>query len=398
MTAVDIAVIGSGAAGLLLADELTRPGRRTPPSVALLELPSDDPRRPPPRTWCFWERDAGRFDELLAGSWDSAGIVSSDGRVTRHPLAPLRYKMLRSPDVEVWLNARPGGAAHLTRVIGTAGGIADSPAGAVVAVDGAHGPLEVRARWVFDSRPRPPRRDARTTLRQHFHGWFVEADLSSFDPRLPLLMDFRVPQPAAGLAFGYVLPTSERHALVEYTVFSRDPWPAPAYDRALRTYLGQALGVGSYRVEGVEHGVIPMTDATFPRQESRHVFRIGTAGGATRPATGYTFTAALRQARAVARAVDLGARPVPPRPHRRRHLAMDAVLLHAIDTGRIGPAFFTGLFRRNRAATVLRFLDGDSGLLDELAIGLSCPFTPMLRTCLDLPARRPRGSSTDGPA
>ena len=397
MRVVDIAVIGAGAAGLLLADELTRPGGRTPPSVALLDLPRDHPRRPPARTWCFWEGAAGRFDGLLAGSWDSAGIVSPDGRLTRHPLNPLRYKMVRSPDVETWLDARPGGAAHLTRVTGPARDVADGPSGAVVAVDGPHGPLEVGARWVFDSRPRPPRPDARTTLRQHFRGWFVEADRPSFDPRLPLLMDFRVPQPPAGLAFGYVLPTSERHALVEYTVFSRDPWPAQAYDLALRDYLAQALDVGSYRVAGVEHGVVPMTDATFPREQSRHVFRIGTAGGATRPATGYTFTAALRQARAVARAVELGARPVPPRPHRRRHLAMDAVLLRAIDTGRIGPAFFTGLFRRNRAASVLRFLDGDSGPLDELAIGLRCPLAPMLRTCLDLPARRPRGSSTDGP-
>jgi lycopene beta-cyclase len=65
---------------------------------------------------------------------------------------------------------------------------------------------------------------------------------------------------------------------------------------------------------------------------------------------------------------------------------MDAVLLRALDTGRIdGPAFFTGLFRRTPAPRLLRFLDGATSLREEWGIGLRTPVGPMLRTALEVP-------------
>lgn len=65
---------------------------------------------------------------------------------------------------------------------------------------------------------------------------------------------------------------------------------------------------------------------------------------------------------------------------------MDAVLLRALDTGRVdGPRFFTDLFRRTPAAQVLRFLDGASTPLEGLRIGLRCPVGPMLRSAVELP-------------
>lgn len=128
-----------------------------------------------------------------------------------------------------------------------------------------------------------------------------------------------------------------------------------------------------------------MTDARFPRRAGSAVFRIGTAGGATRPATGYTFAAVQRQSRAIAAALRDG-RALVPRPHGRRALAMDAVLLRALDTGRIdGPGFFTGLFRRVPPERLLRFLDGDTSPREEWGIGLRTPIGPMLRTAVEVP-------------
>ncbi|MYX42113.1 lycopene cyclase, partial [Streptomyces sp. SID89] len=67
--------------------------------------------------------------------------------------------------------------------------------------------------------------------------------------------------------------------------------------------------------------------------------------------------------RAIAAALHDGRRAkgtvAAPRPYRRRTLAMDAVLLRALDTGRVdGPAFFTDLFRNVPPLRLLRFLDG----------------------------------------
>ncbi|MYW09875.1 lycopene cyclase, partial [Streptomyces sp. SID2563] len=88
-----------------------------------------------------------------------------------------------------------------------------------------------------------------------------------------------------------------------------------------------------------------------------------------------------------------------PAPHGRRALAMDAIVLRALDTGRIdGPDFFTGLFRRVPAERLLRFLDGTASLREEWGIGLRTPVRPMLATAAELPflPRRTRSTARDG--
>ncbi|GAA3399254.1 hypothetical protein GCM10017752_67190 [Streptomyces roseoviridis] len=220
----------------------------------------------------------------------------------------------------------------------------------------------------------------------------MHCDRPVFDPATVELMDFRTPQPAHGLSFGYVLPTGRHEALVEYTEFSRAPLPDAAYDEALRHYAERVLALGPYRVTATEQGAIPMTDGRHERRPGRHVFRIGAAGGAVRPSTGYAFSAIQRQTRAVADAVHAGRTPAPPPAHPARALAMDAVLLRALDTGRLdGPAFFTRLFRDVPAARLLRFLDGTTRLAEEFSLGLRTPVLTMLRTAAELPllARRP---------
>jgi lycopene beta-cyclase len=134
-----------------------------------------------------------------------------------------------------------------------------------------------------------------------------------------------------------------------------------------------------------------MTDARFPRQTATCVFRIGAAAGATRPATGYTFSAIQRQTRAVAAALHAGRRPLPPRAHSARCRLMDAVLLHALDHGRVdGPDFFTRLVTRVPAVRLLRFLDGRTSLPEDLSIGRHVPVAAILGSALALPftARR----------
>ncbi len=182
---------------------------------------------------------------------------------------------------------------------------------------------------MFDSRPPGSLPAARTTLLQHFHGWFVRTARPAFAPGTAELMDFRTPQPADGLSFGYVLPLGRHDALVEYTEFS-PPLTRDAYEAAVRHYTDDVLRLGDLEVLSTETGVIPMTDAVLPRRTGQSVFRIGAAGGATRPSTGYTFAGLQRQTRAVAAALRAGRRPVPPPAHSARSRAMDAVLLRAL--------------------------------------------------------------------
>lgn len=380
----DVVIIGAGASGLSLAHALATGG--PPRSVTLLEAP-DGPLRPPERTWCFWEEGVGAFDEAVPASWQRLRVHGPDGHPIEGSLGSLRYKMLRSSTFEELVSARLAGLPHVRRLIVTAHEVRSGARDASVMCTTPDGcQTTVRGRLVYDSRPLRPLPPARTTLLQHFRGWFVRTEDAMFDPAVADLMDFRVPQPGHGLAFGYVLPLGPREALVEYTQFSRTPLSRQAYEAALQHYTSEVLRLGPLEVTAAEQGVIPMTDARFDRRVAPAAFRIGAASGATRPATGYTFSAVQRQTRDIANALRAGRQGIVPAPWSRRALAMDAVMLRALDTGRIdGPAFFATLFRRTPFEQLLRFLDGRTSLTEDLRIGFATPVWPMLRTSLELP-------------
>ncbi|MBA9004654.1 lycopene cyclase family protein [Thermomonospora cellulosilytica] len=392
----EIVVIGAGAAGLSLVHHLTADGAS--PTVILVDAP-EGPLRPPERTWCFWEAGDGDYEEAVVASWPRLRVLGPDGTALVRRPDPLRYKMIRSTGFETFVGRALAARPTVRRVCAEVDTVRNVPGGAEIGGTTAEGRrMTLRARWVYDSRPPRSLPPARSTLLQHFRGWFVRTGRPVFDPDVASLMDFRTPQPARGLSFGYVLPLAPDEALVEYTEFSPAPLGDDAYERALRHYTGEVLKLGALRVRAVEQGVIPMTDAVFPRRVGDAVFRIGTAGGATRPATGYTFAAIQRQSRAIADAYRRGAEPVPPPPYPARSRAMDAVLLRALDRGRVdGAAFFTGLFARTPPERLLRFLDGRSRPWEDIAIGLNTPVWPMLRTAAELPLLPRRRPSRERP-
>lgn len=387
MTDADIVVVGAGAAGLALARRLcAQPdGGRRVPSVAIIE-PPPGPATSPARTWCFWERGEGELEEFVSASWEKLRVRGPAGQPVEGA-GPYRYKMIRSSDYVPLVTRELSASAHARWITATVTGITDSPHGArVTGVDAQGKTVSVEGRWVFDSRLPRQLPSARTTLFQHFRGLFLETATDRFDPHVAELMDFRTPQPLRGLSFAYVLPFSRRRALVEYTEFSPHPLDRAGYEAALDHYTRRIRPLGAFTVTGTEQGAIPMTDAPFARRRGRSVFAIGTAGGATRPSTGYTFATLQAQTTAIANAYRSGRHPVPPRPHKRRHLAMDAAWLRAMASGRIdGPEFFTRLFADNPLPRVLRFLQGTSSLPQDIALGLHCPIRPMSLSLAELP-------------
>lgn len=242
----DVVIVGAGAAGLSLAYHLCAPGGAVPLSVVLVDAPPG-PLRAPPRTWCFWEPPGGPSDSALAASWPQLRVRAADGAATVARPSPFRYKMLRSDAFEALVGHRLSAAGAFRRIEATVTAVRDAPdGGGEVLAHGARGePVVVRGRHVFDSRP--PRRlpPARTTLLQHFMGWFVRTERPVFDPTTADLMDFRTPQPARGLSFGYVLPLDPHTALVEYTEFSPAPLETGGYLNALHHYTQEVLELGS---------------------------------------------------------------------------------------------------------------------------------------------------------
>jgi lycopene beta-cyclase len=370
---VDVAVVGAGGAGANVLIQLARQRR---PDLDALTVAIVDPvrRAGRDRTWCFWDAGTSAVDAAIHREWRSVLFVDEHGTRHRLDLDPLRYVMIRSQDLYA-LADKAAGELAAVRVEAAATSVVDGEDGVTVHTD--DGPIE--ARWVLDSRPARPRRPATTALLQHFRGWMVRFPSDVLDPTAPVFMDFTVPRPASGVAFGYVLPDDARSGLVEYTEFSRQRLPDAAYDQALARYLAQGWG-SAYEIEDVEDGAIPMTDAVPARRIGRHVVRLGTAGGATRPSTGYTFAAMQRQARWIAAALLAGADPLPPPAYPARHRWMDSVLLRALDRGLVdGPTLFTRLLLGNPPERILRFLDGNTSPLEELEIMRATPAVAMTR-------------------
>lgn len=390
--AADVVLVGAGGAGLAVLHALAHRdltvGLPRPVRVVVVDPVPDDDEEARHRTWCFWAAGVVSVAPAVHASWRHVR-VSDATRDLVLDLDPYRYHLVRSQDLAAMVAEQVARAPRLLleRVVATAGAVDSCRDHAHVEVAGR----SIRAALVLDSRPVRPDRPGSVFWWQHFRGWTLPAG-SLPERRHPgpvaSLMDFRTQQPAAGLSFGYLLPLPDGRALAEYTEFSPTRLDDEGYDVALRGYL-DLLGVGRGVVpDHVETGAIPMTDGAFARHVGSRVVRIGTAGGATRGSTGYTFAAMLRDGAAVADLVAGGRLggdgPVRlPRPYPARHRWMDAVQLQALDAGRIdGPTFFTTLFERRPAGQVLRFLDGTTGVAEELGIMAASPTLPMSLTAV----------------
>ena len=88
----DYIICGGGASGLLLLYALSEDPFFSKKDILLIEKESKNTND---RTWSFWEKKEGAFEELLEKKWDVATFLSSSVSLD-FKLAPYQYKMLRS--------------------------------------------------------------------------------------------------------------------------------------------------------------------------------------------------------------------------------------------------------------------------------------------------------------
>jgi lycopene beta-cyclase len=194
------------------------------------------------------------------------------------------------------------------------------------------------------------------------------------------MMDFRVHQ-QQGTTFAYVLPFSTTSALVEYTLFTKELLPQEKYDKELENYIHNFLGIKNYSVKEEEFGVIPMTNEKF--SFAGNGWQIGTAGGQTKASSGYTFQFIQKQSQQIVDYLigkkNLNHLPASPK----RFRFYDNVLLHILYHNQLpGDKIFIQLFKKNKPQQVLRFLDNETSLKEELKIISSLPTWPFLKAAV----------------
>ncbi|HSU50042.1 MAG TPA: lycopene cyclase family protein, partial [Segetibacter sp.] len=194
--------------------------------------------------------------------------------------------------------------------------------------------------------------------------------------------DFRVSQ-SIGTSFVYVLPTSEKKALVEYTLFSEQLLADSEYDVVLKEYILKVLGIKDYDIIEQEFGVIPMTNIKFLKRVD-NVINIGTLGGQTKGSSGYTFQFIQKHSdKLIDDLLKNGMVEDNESFSNKRFKFYDSTLLNILSGKKLtGEKIFSDLFGKNPAERVLRFLDNETTLEDEINLMAALPQIPFMKAAM----------------
>jgi lycopene beta-cyclase len=389
----DIAIIGGGLAGLSLAVRLAVP-RFQHLRVVVLEPRTQYVRD---RTWCYWaENDADKaghhahpFQTSVAIRWPSwevmCGEVGTPSYEAITNTGQHCYEMIPADRLYGDAERLITSSAHVKLLKG-AMVIDASKKWDQVEIHTSIGKLN--AGLVFDSRP--PATLSKAAWIQRFQGFELEADAPIFDVNCATLMDFSVTTKADSQAgrvhFIYVLPLSDRRALVEDTWFApvNDACDDVDYQSQIKAYLKRRFGLEQYRVLHREQGALPMDPELQPSKASGRIIKIGAGGGMARASSGYAFFETQRACDAIVEKLaepNLMAHEFQlPRWRSDVSYWMDAVFLRVLkEYPALAPKIFFNLFANVSPDALARFLSGVATPLDVARVVSACPKIPFLK-------------------
>jgi lycopene beta-cyclase len=158
----DYIIAGGGCAGLSLVMRMLKDPNISSKRILIIDR---DDKKKNDRTWCYWEKGSGFFDDIIYRKWDKAWF-HGEGYSSLKELGPYAYKMIRGIDFYRYCHA----------------GIAASPNielfhGEITRIDNTSEGVEVeagedifRANYLFNSilLNKPPLKKDQYYLLQHF--------------------------------------------------------------------------------------------------------------------------------------------------------------------------------------------------------------------------------------
>ncbi len=361
----EIIIAGAGLAGSTLLRNLLRHPSTKEKDILVVDRDHDVKND---KTWCFWSDEDEFTENLVAHRWKSIALADSEGEY-HHPLETYTYKCIRSEDYLSACRAEIDRHPNVQRIVADVERFDHDGSKAVVKTNVG----DYRATLVLQSVKKPlpiARQRVPISLLQHFLGWEIETNHDFFDPEKAMFMDFRTDQ-KNGFAFLYVLPYSKRHALVEYTLFTPALSGRDVYVAALESYIRDVLKLAysNWKLTREEYGVIPMEDTRYPAWNTRAVLNMGMNGGQSKASTGYTFSRIQKYALEVAKSIakrsmqDLNQQSHP------RFMTYDRLILWLLrENPSVVPGIFVRLFNKNGADSMLRFLNEETHIGQELKI------------------------------
>ncbi|MBL4604484.1 MAG: lycopene cyclase [Flavobacteriaceae bacterium] len=362
----DYIITGSGASGLMLAFRMANDVFFDNKSILIIDK---EKKNSNDRTWCYWEKNTGEWDDVVSKSWEKILFKSASYKAEKL-IDPYTYKMIRSSDFykKVWsvLEAKK----NFTFVNDTVINISHKQGSASVLTL----KTEYHAKQLMNSVALDKNYNQQLkypSLHQHFVGWFIETKEDSFESDVATFMDFTVNQ-KGNTRFMYVLPLSSKKALVEYTLFSERLLKSEEYEDEIMLYL-KNKSITNYTILEKEQGSIPMTAYKFWKHNSRNVINIGTVGGWSKASTGYTFMNTTKKTKELVEFIKTGESFIGFRK-KSRFWTYDLLLLDVLSKhNELGAKIFSSLFKKNSIHVIFRFLDEETRFSEDLKIMFSLP-------------------------
>lgn len=373
----DYLILGAGLSGLLLAKSLVSDSYFSDKRILIIDN-SDKTKND--RTWCFWSENTIPWDSIISKKWNLVKFKSAsyDKNI---PLKNYSYNKVEGIDFYKESLALLQDSEQVSFKTENFKELTETEISVKVVTD----QNVYFANKVFNSILPPERlknQKSFPVLQQHFIGWEVKTQEPVFNPEIATLMDFSIEQ-KGNTRFMYVLPTSTKTALVEYTLFSKDLLPNSEYEIAIEDYM-ESLGASQYAVTAIEKGCIPMTAYPFEKHNSQNVMFIGTAGGWTRGSTGYTFTNTVNKTAALIDFLksntSLNTFKIKDRFRWYDKLFLDVLYRH----NEQGAALFTQMFQKNDISKIFKFLDGTSSVKEDIEIIWSLPKKEFIKSFFGL--------------
>ena len=370
MERFDYIICGGGASGLLLSNALLSDRHFNDKKILIIEK---DSKTDNDKTFGFWNDKESVLDNIVFKEWEYAEFRDSNSH-NSFLLSPYKYKMIKSNEFYLYIGDKISKASNFTYLNSTVNEI-DKVNNKVKTDDG-----EFSSSIIFSSIYNEVSFKKYPLLKQHFIGWTIETKNENFDDNKITFMDFSVDQKDE-IRFMYILPFSKNKALIEYTLFSGEIINDDEYEKEIKAYL-KKKNILNYSIVEKEKGMIPMTCYPFFENNTDTYFQIGTAGGWSKPSTGYTIKNSIEKIEIIINSLKQN-KPLSKIRFKNRFWYYDLLFLDVLIASKgKGSQVFSDLFKNNDPIKIFKFLDEKTSVMEELSIFLSVDIKTFVRSLI----------------
>ena len=370
MERFDYIICGGGASGLLLSNALLSDKHFNDKKILIIEK---DSKTDNDKTFGFWNDKESVLDNIVFKEWEYAEFRDSNSH-NSFLLSPYKYKMIKSNEFYLYIGDKISKASNFTYLNSTVNEI-DKVNNKVKTDDG-----EFSSSIIFSSIYNEVSFKKYPLLKQHFIGWTIETKNENFDDNKITFMDFSVDQKDE-IRFMYILPFSKNKALIEYTLFSGEIINDDEYEKEIKAYL-KKKNILNYSIVEKEKGMIPMTCYPFFENNTDTYFQIGTAGGWSKPSTGYTIKNSIEKIDIIINSLKQN-KPLSKIRFKNRFWYYDLLFLDVLIASKgKGSQVFSDLFKNNDPIKIFKFLDEKTSVMEELSIFLSVDIKTFVRSLI----------------